>query len=167
MTRLRVLALVPVVLVCGAADCGGFGGPFGGPFVAPAEVSANKQLTLHVDPTQPQQRFRLPVSVTPSSDGAHADAIVVRATRAFHLAVTTPLAASNLVTDWPLVDVGFNMSTFLEGGPEAILAVGLEPGDEAALDVELNVVVGALADFDFDGADDGVVIDLGALEPLP
>jgi len=162
----RVLVLVPVVLVCGAADCGGFGGPLLFPTL-PAEVTAGKALTLHLDPAQPRQRFRLPVAVTPTDGGAHADAIVVRATRAFHLNLTTLSGASDNVGEWPIVDVGFNISTFLNGEGAAALAVGLEPGEEQALDIELNLVVGAPADVDFDGVDDGVEVELGALEPLP
>ncbi len=176
----RLLLPLPVCLLLGAALCpdgggfgagGGFAPGFPTPLPPPADVTANKSVTLHLDSNQRVLRFRLPVAVSPPSPSARMDHGVVRAARPFLL----DLAAEDFRNDderfWPQVQAGFvGNSFFNDPSVEGfVLGVALDAGDDGSepLDVDLVLTLTAPADEDFDGVSDGVTVRIGTLEPLP
>lgn len=168
--RLRVLALVPLSLLLRADVCFEDGGFFGLPPPSTAETTTQKKLTLHLDAAHPTQRFEVPVSMTPPSASAHVDVLVNRATDTVRLEVAGRGFDNADRSAWPVVSTGFAGSVFLETSEtqRVVLSIGLDDeGADAVADVDLDVIFACPADVDFDGLSDGVVVDIGPLEPLP
>lgn len=168
----RALALVPLTLLLRADVCiDGLGFP--GPFPSATETSTTKKLTLHLDREHAAQRFRIPLTMTPPSGGAHVDVIVNRATRLVRIEIADANVASTEPGGWTPVSTGFAGSVFLNGSEtqDVVLAVGIDPFDldsvaDVDLELDVDVVFACPSDVDFDGVSDGVVVDIGQLDPV-
>ena len=170
MNRLSLLALVPLSLLLRADSCVLDGGFFGLPPPSTAETTTTKKLTLRLDAARPALRFRVPVSMTPTSASAHVDVIVGRTTDTVRLEIANEGFSSAEPGAWTPVSTGFAGSVFLGQVEEqdVILSVGLDVIDpDAAVDVDLDVVFACPNDVDFDGLADDVAITIAPLEPQP
>lgn len=174
--RFAPLALLPLTLLLRADGCfvdDGFG--FAGAFPATTETTVEKKLTLHLDGQQPQVRFVMPLTMTPASSSAHVDVLVTRATRRVGIECAEEEFATDERSRWFGIDVNGSTSTFLTPREQTALRLSVGLGEDdialtdptASVDVDLVVTFAEPTDVDFDGADDGVVLDIGTLEPLP
>jgi hypothetical protein len=166
--RVWSLATLVVVLVCagcpGIADDGfaddgfdGFGG-FG-------EVSAGRSLSLGLVAPNLEQRFQLPVTISPPSPDARIEALFSRVDGVVVGELTTDAFANPSPSNWTLLDPGLLLTTFSAGiADEETFRLSLATNAPPAA-VAVEIIVTAPSDVDFDGFDDGVRVEIGA--PLP
>lgn len=147
----------------GCAVDGGFDGAFDG--FAFGEVSTARQMAIHLDETNREQRFRLDVTVDPPSPDA-------RITAAF--ARVDGLAVGELAPDafangepfaWALLNPGTVLTSFSDAiGPTETMRLSVGT-DRPPTILEVSVAVTAPSDVDFDGVDDDVTLVIG--DPVP
>lgn len=171
---MRALAtLLPLAaLFAGCPD--GFGFDATGVLVPVApEATTSKALTLHLDNDVRQQRFRLPVSVTPAGgggNGGHVDATFARIARPLRAQLALEGFETTDPLGWNVVDSTSFLSAFTSNGSSDVFvfAVGLDPADPGEpIDFDVALVFGAPSDVDFDGIPDEVAVEMAAVEPLP
>ena len=164
------LLLLP--LSSGLTGCiGGDGFDFiaDGPFPVFEETTTTKQLTLTLDDLNPVQRYQLLASVNPGTFEAHVDVSVRRATAVFGFEITEEAFASNEPAFWPGADVGFLFQTRSAGNGRDLLRLSVARFPENAgqqVSIDLEVVLAAPNDVDFDGVGDDVTVELGPLDPV-
>jgi hypothetical protein len=153
----------PGTLDDGFADDGfdGFGG-FGG-F---GEVSVRRSLSFSLVPPNLEQRFRLPVTVSPPSPDARIEALFSRVDGVVVGDLNADIFANPSPSSWALLEPGLLLTTFSSGfSDEEIFRLSLATnGPPAAVAVE--IIVTAPSDVDFDGLDDDVRVEVGVPQPF-
>lgn len=144
----------------GFADDGfdGFGG-FG-------EVSTERRLALGLVAPNLEQRFQLPVTISPPSPDARIEARFTRVDGVVVGELTADAFASASPSNWGLLQPGLTVSTFSSGiADDETFRLSLATNAPPAA-VDVVIVVTAPADVDFDGLDDGVRVEIGAPRPF-
>ena len=128
------------------------------------EVTVERKLSLHLDELYPTQRYQFPISVTPPSLDAFVTANFVRVDGVVVSELASDAFANESPSTWALVGPGGVLTSFGTGdGAEVYRLSAASNGSPAFVDVDISVT--APSDVDFDGVDDGVVIEIGT--PLP
>jgi hypothetical protein len=138
------------------------------------EVNATRTLTVSLASPVTTQRFVVPVLIDPPSPDARVEAFFVRVEGLVVADLATNAFASSMPAGWALVEQGTALRTFsaADATTEAFrlsLAHASDAGwtttdDSAAAQIEL--VVSAPSDVDFDGVDDDVTVSIGELSPV-
>jgi len=162
---LLLVVMLGVAGCPGIADDGfaddGFDG-FGG-F---AEVSARRSLSFGLVEPNLEQRFQLPVTISPPSPDARIEALFSRVDGVVVGELTADAFANPSPSTWSLLDPGLLLTTFSSGiGDEELYRLSLATNAPPAA-VAVEIIVTAPADVDFDGFDDGVPVEVGAPQPF-
>lgn len=167
---LFVLVVVLTLAGCpGSVDDGfaddGFDGFFDG-FGGFGEVSARRSLSLGLVPPNPEQRFQIPVTISPPSPDARIEALFSRVDGVVVGEITSDAFANPSPSNWFLLDPGLVLTTFSAAiADEELFRLSLATNAPPAA-VSVDVIVTAPTDVDFDGFDDGVRVEVGAPRPF-
>jgi len=153
------------LLAVAGCDGGQFGDP---PFfddLTFTEVVVDRRLALRLDDVNLEQRFRLPVTISPPSSSARIDAVFTRVDGVVVGELQPDAFANESPSNWSLLAPGQTLSTFSDGFVEQTYRLSLATNDPPAF-VDVRLVVTVPSDVDFDGLDDGVTVTIGAPAPF-
>lgn len=129
------------------------------------EVTVDRRLAIRLDEANLEQRFQIPVTITPASSSARIDATFSRVDGVVVGELQPDTFASASPSNWFLLEPGSILSTFSDGFEDQLYRLSLATNDPPAF-VDVRIVVTAPSDVDFDGFDDGVEVAIGAPEPF-
>lgn len=159
------LLLVPVLGACPVLDGGDFFVDDGFDGFTFTEVSVDRRLAFQLDAVNPTQRYQIPVTISPPSSSARIDASFSRIDGVVVGELNTDGFANESPSNWSLLEPLTVLSTFSSGNEVETFRLSLATNDPPAF-VDVRIVVTAPADVDFDGLEDGVVVDVGAPSPF-
>ena len=135
-------------------------------FTAFAEVAVRRSLSFSLVSPNLEQRFRLPVTVSPPSPDARIEALFARDYGVDVGDLNADDFANPSPSSWSLLEPGLLLTTFSSGfSDEETFRLSLATnGPPAAVAVEL--IITAPSDVDFDGIDDDVRVEVGAPQPF-
>jgi hypothetical protein len=160
--RASISSLLALVALVGCPlpvdDGDGFAG-FG-------EVYAERRLSLALVAPNLEQRFQLPVTISPPSPDVRIDARFVRVDGIVVGELTADALATPSPAEWSVLGPGAFLRAFAPAvvGEETFRLSLATTAPPAAVEVELTVA--ALADVDLDGFDDGVRIEFASPRPF-
>jgi hypothetical protein len=144
------------------------------PFGVFGEMNATRSVGVSLVAPATTQRFVVPVTIEPFSPDARIEAFFLRVEGSVVADLSTDAFAPSSPTGWALVEEGVALRTFSAADAfteDFRLSLadsrdGVWSTDAGPASAQIELVVSAPADVDFDGFDDDVTVSIGPLRPV-